>query len=303
MTPERRMGGSLPRLFQQSRRGLLRWGAIMILWLAGLATAAAPGVPAAMASGPADGMSVTGIGTMGTGARVAIIERAGQTYVVGVGAHVGDAVVVAISTKGVTLRQNGRILVLPLPRAVTSSLAVPGVSSATATPRTASTPSAPAPPSPASAPAGAAPYGYAPGYPCPAPAPADAAPYGYPYPIYPYPAPAPAGAAPYGYPYPVYQYPAPAPAGAAPSGYPYPIYPYPAGPADYPPLAGNVMGTILVGGLNYLLVSGANGFYWYPYYGPYYRYYYRPYYHPYYGGLRYAPAYVWTGRGWSYGHR
>ena len=260
MTPERRMGGFLPRLFQQCRRGLFRWGGIMILWLAGLATAAAPGVPAAMASGPADGMTVTGIGIMGTGARVAIIKWAEQTYVVGVGAHVGDAVVVAISTSGVTVRQNGRILVLPLPRSVTSSLAVPGVSSATVAPRTAPTPSAPAPPSPT---------------------PAPAAPYGYPYPGYPYPAPAP----------------------AAPYGYPYPGYPYPAVPAYYPPLEGDVMGTILVGGLSYLLVSGAHGFYWYPYYGPYYRYYYRPYYHPYYGGLRYAPAYIWTGGGWSYGHR
>jgi len=296
MTPERRMGGFLPRLFQQCRRGLFRWGGIMILWLAGLATAAAPGVPAAMASGPADGMTVTGIGIMGTGARVAIIKWAEQTYVVGVGAHVGDAVVVAISTSGVTVRQNGRILVLPLPRSVTSSLAVPGVSSATVAPRTAPTPSAPAPPSPTPAPA--APYGYPyPGYPYPAPAPA--APYGYPYPGYPYPAPAPA--APYGYPYPGYPYPAPAP--AAPYGYPYPGYPYPAVPAYYPPLEGDVMGTILVGGLSYLLVSGAHGFYWYPYYGPYYRYYYRPYYHPYYGGLRYAPAYIWTGGGWSYGHR
>jgi hypothetical protein len=95
--------------------------------------------------------------------------------------------------------------------------------------------------------------------------------------------------------------PAPAPAAPVPYGYPYPAYPYPA-PAYYPALAGFVLGTIFVGGLTYLLVHGPYGYYHYPYYGPYYHYYYRSYYHPYYGTYRYAPAYIWTGRGWSYGH-
>lgn len=111
-----------------------------------------------------------------------------------------------------------------------------------------------------------------------------------PAPSYTYPAPAPA---------PSYTYPAPAP-------YPFPapyVYTYLA-PAPYPyyyytSAAAVVLGSIIVGGLAYLLVRGANGYlYHYPYYGSYYRYYYRPAYAPYYGPYRYAPAYRWC-----YGYR
>jgi hypothetical protein len=112
--------------------------------------------------------------------------------------------------------------------------------------------------------------------------------------------PTPAAPAPYGtyppygspYPYPAYPYPGYA--------YPYPGYAYPY-PYYYPSLAGAVLGTIVVGGLTYLLAHGLYGYYRYPYYGAYYHYYYRPAYHPYYGSFRYAPAFTWTGRGWHYG--
>ena len=124
---------------------------------------------------------------------------------------------------------------------------------------------------PSPAPAAPAPYGAYPPYGNPNPYP------GYPYPGYPYPA----------YPYPGYAYPYPGYA------YPYPYY--------YPALAGLVLGTIVVGGLTYLLAHGPYGYYRYPYYGGYYQHYYRPSFHPYYGGYRYAPAFTWTGRGWHYG--
>jgi hypothetical protein len=87
--------------------------------------------------------------------------------------------------------------------------------------------------------------------------------------------------------------------------YPPAPYSYPT-PAPYyyaPPLAGIVLGTILFGGLVYLLVRHSSGhFYRYPYYGSYYRQYYRPYYRPYYGPLRFAPAYGWCppARAWGY---
>jgi hypothetical protein len=107
------------------------------------------------------------------------------------------------------------------------------------------------------------------------------------------PAPAPSGPYPaYPSPYPAYPYPGYA--------YPYPGYAYPY-PYYYPAVAGVVLGTIVVGGLTYLLAHGPYGYYRYPYYGAYYHYYYRPAYHPYYGGSRYAPAFTWTGRGWHYG--
>ncbi len=50
------------------------------------------------------------------------------------------------------------------------------------------------------------------------------------------------------------------------------------------PIAGIVLGTIIVASLLYLLVHDHDGgYYWYPYYGPYYRHYYRPEYRPYFG--------------------
>jgi hypothetical protein len=120
---------------------------------------------------------------------------------------------------------------------------------------------------PAAAPTPAAPATYTAPQTLPAPAPS---PYTQPAP-YPYSQPAP-------YPY---MYPAPYP------------YAYPA-PYPYPSIAGVVLGTIVVGGLLYLLVRGASGYlYRYPYYGSYYRHYYRPYYAPYLGLYRYAPAYRW----------
>ena len=69
--------------------------------------------------------------------------------------------------------------------------------------------------------------------------------------------------------------------------------------APPPPIVGVVLGTVLVGGLAYLLVHGPYGyFYRYPYYGPYYHYYYRPYYYPYYGPYRYAPVFRYGPVGW-----
>jgi hypothetical protein len=112
--------------------------------------------------------------------------------------------------------------------------------------------------------------------------------------------------APYSYPTPAPTYYPPAPYSyPAPTYYPPAPYSYPA-PAPYyyaPPLAGIVLGTILFGGLVYLLVRHSSGhFYRYPYYGSYYRQYYRPYYRPYYGPYRFAPAYGWCPprRGWGY---
>lgn len=69
-----------------------------------------------------------------------------------------------------------------------------------------------------------------------------------------------------------------------------------AGPAPpaVPSIAGAVLGTILVGGLVYLLVRAANGtMYRYPYYGGYLPYYYQPQYHPYTGTVRGAPVYTY----------
>jgi len=95
----------------------------------------------------------------------------------------------------------------------------------------------------------------------------------------------------------------PAPPAAAPPAY----APYPPAPAPdttvAPFLTGVVLGTILWGGLSYLLVHGPYGYFRYPYYGPYYRYYYRPGYAPYYGPYRYAPAYGWCNNRWSMGCR
>ena len=54
-----------------------------------------------------------------------------------------------------------------------------------------------------------------------------------------------------------------------------------------PALVGAVLGTLVVAGLAYLLVQGANGaLYRYPYYGPYRQTYYQPSYRPYVGPLR-----------------
>jgi hypothetical protein len=99
--------------------------------------------------------------------------------------------------------------------------------------------------------------------------------------------------------------PAPYPYSAPPPTY-YPQSPYNYAPAPYyyaPPLAGIVLGTIVVAGLVYLLVRHSSGYlYRYPYYGSYYRYYYRPNYRPYYGPYRFAPSYGWcpSYRGWRY---
>jgi hypothetical protein len=88
--------------------------------------------------------------------------------------------------------------------------------------------------------------------------------------------------------------------GAAAASAPPPTAPYappPAAPATVgpaPPIAGIVLGTVLFGGLVYLLVRSANGgLYRYPYYGPYYRAYYRPTYRPYAGPDRWARAYTY----------
>ncbi len=82
---------------------------------------------------------------------------------------------------------------------------------------------------------------------------------------------------------------------------PVPPQPVPYAPASGPPvvapqpsLAGLVLGTILIGGLTYLLVHAANGtLYRYPYDGRYRENYYQPSYHPYAGPYRTAPAYTY----------
>jgi hypothetical protein len=95
----------------------------------------------------------------------------------------------------------------------------------------------------------------------------------------------------------------------APSPAEVPYQPAPSGPAAVPPpvatvvappppIVGVVLGTILVGGLAYLLVHGPYGYYRYPYYGPYYHHYYQPYYRPYYGPYRYVPAFRYAPAGW-----
>ena len=53
---------------------------------------------------PGAGMRVSGI--MGSRQRVAIIEAEGQTYIVGVGERVGDAVVISILPDKVVMKQN-----------------------------------------------------------------------------------------------------------------------------------------------------------------------------------------------------
>jgi hypothetical protein len=63
-------------------------------------------------AGPGVGMTVTGI--VGNQPRVAIIQSAGQTFVVGVGENVNGAVVVSIQPEKVVLRQNGVTFELPL---------------------------------------------------------------------------------------------------------------------------------------------------------------------------------------------
>ncbi|HYM90907.1 MAG TPA: hypothetical protein VEW91_04655 [bacterium] len=68
------------------------------------------------------------------------------------------------------------------------------------------------------------------------------------------------------------------PAGAYPPPAPVVVAPAPL------PIAGIVLGTIIVAGLVYLLARDYDGHYYrYPYYGPYYRHYYRPEYRPYLG--------------------
>ncbi len=58
-----------------------------------------------------------------------------------------------------------------------------------------------------------------------------------------------------------------------------------------PAIVGIVLGTAVVGGLEYLVVRDRDGrFSRYPYYGPYRQYYYRPGYRPYYGPYREAPV-------------
>lgn len=103
-------------------------------------------------------------------------------------------------------------------------------------------------------------------------------------------------------------YPAPAPVApaSAPPADPYPG-PAPAPPPAYtpvPPVAAVVLGTVLVGGLIYLLVRGADGvLYRYPY-GPYGRYR-QPGYPPYVGPYARVPAYTYgpyrrcSDRSWS----
>jgi hypothetical protein len=64
---------------------------------------------------------------------------------------------------------------------------------------------------------------------------------------------------------------------------PAPSYPGVVTNGYYPvPISGSVLGTVLVGGLLYLLARGPDGgYYRYPYYGAYYYSYYQPYYQPY----------------------
>src|SRR5262249_32025556 len=58
-----------------------------------------------------------------------------------------------------------------------------------------------------------------------------------------------------------------------------------------PVIAGRVLGTVAVGGLDYLVARDRDGrFYRYPYYGPYRQHYYRAGYRPYYGPYRDAPV-------------
>jgi len=95
---------------------------------------------------------------------------------------------------------------------------------------------------------------------------------------------------------------------AAPQPVPYTPAPYtpapPPGSGPAPAIAGTVLGTIVVGGLPYLLVQGPDGsFYRYPYYGPYRRMYYQPSYRPYLGPTRpmltYGPYRRCRDRTWS----
>jgi len=168
MTRKRQKGEVPSRLLLGSRRWRFKGGGRMTVWVAGLVIAAATSTSAAIAA-PEAGITVTGIAsTAGGDARVAIIERDGQMYIVGIGEHIGDAVVVAISATEVTFRQTGRVLVLAISHAATSSLAAPAAPSTTVTP-------------PTSAPS------YPPDQPSPAPAPAVPAPYGDSYPTSPYP--------------------------------------------------------------------------------------------------------------------
>ena len=61
---------------------------------------------------PGVGMTVTGI--VGNQPRVAIIQSAGQTFVVGVGENVNGAVVVSIQPEKVVLKRDGVTFELPL---------------------------------------------------------------------------------------------------------------------------------------------------------------------------------------------
>jgi hypothetical protein len=65
---------------------------------------ATPGGPGQATPPPGAGMRVAGI--MGSRQRVAIIEAEGQTYIVGVGERVGDAVVISILPNKVVMKQN-----------------------------------------------------------------------------------------------------------------------------------------------------------------------------------------------------
>jgi len=65
---------------------------------------ATPGGPGQATPPPGAGMRVAGI--MGSRQRVAIIEAEGQTYIVGVGERVGDAVVISILPDKVVMKQN-----------------------------------------------------------------------------------------------------------------------------------------------------------------------------------------------------
>ena len=98
--------------------------------------------------------------------------------------------------------------------------------------------------------------------------------------------------------------PPPVPYAGAPAPPPVPYTPVPQMSSPAPTIAGAVLGTIMVGGLVYLLVRGANGaFYRYPYYGQYRPIYYQPSYRPYVGPLRptltYGPYRRCRDRTWS----
>jgi hypothetical protein len=91
---------------------------------------------------------------------------------------------------------------------------------------------------------------------------------------------------------------------AAPPSYPPPYAPPPQVIVEPQPVAGLVLGTVIVAGLFFLLVRDHDGHvYRYPYYGPYYRHYYNPEYRPYPGPYHDVPVRWGYDRRDAPGHR